>query len=670
LIIGTKPVRKGAAYEPPARKGLLTWRISHPIAPAARRLAILQGLLESSREGIALLDADGTVLYANPAIAQLLGYAADQFVGNNMVSLIHPVDQQSATDIFAGLVRRRGDSASGTFRWRCSDGSLHELQATWTNQLCVPGIEAVVTRFNEVGPLVRPRQLFDLATTRQLHVLIENAAHITAIMEREGTIRFVTPAVERMLGYSAASLTGVSLSDLIHPEDEPAAMHCVAQRVQQPGPGQLSQFRARHKDGSWRVLEAIITNRLNDPLVGGIVVDARDVTERNWSAQRLQHSLEALLAIHNVGRLVGSNPEQQAIGAALLESACRMAPIDEAVLLLRTPRGNLAFSGVSGGTSLIWPVVRRARSARAARQQVLRGGGPKFFRVRSSELGSGAIEGWNLPLRAQERVIGILEVYGTNLAAGTGIDELGILADQAASTLERARLYQELAERERRLEALVRQMLLAQEEERRRVAFEIHDGLAQTAWAAQQHVEAFAASYRSRNRHRRHALGQALTLASDTVREARRVIAGLRPAILDDFGLAPAISFELQAQRAAGIETEFQDGLGSVRLDPTLETALFRVVQEALTNVRKHAQSKRVAVTLERRSKWVYLEIRDWGHGFRPAAAQARVGPSERVGLAGMQERIGLISGRLKIRSRPGVGTRIQVLAPMRELRV
>jgi PAS domain S-box-containing protein len=638
------------------------------VEPATRRLDILQALLEDSREGIALIGADGVILYANPALAHVLGYAANESVDHNFLSLIHPEDQQGVTDIFADVLSRTRGIAGGVFRWRCGDGSWHELQATWTNQLAVPGVEAVVTHFSEIGPLPLPTQPFDLSNSAQLRVLIENAAHITAILETDGTIRYVSPAVERMLGYSAASLKGMSASDVIHPEDAQAAMECFAYKGQESGPGQLSQFRARHKDGSWRFLEAIITNRLDDPLIGGIVVDARDVTERKWSAERLQHSLEALLAIHQVGRLLGSNPEQQAIGAALLDSARRIAPIDEAVLLLQTTRGTLAGSGASGGTGLIWPLVRRARSARAARQQVLQTGTPQFFRARPSELGFNPIEAWDIPLRAQERVIGILEVYGTDLVAWQGIDELSILADQAASALERARLYQELAERERRLEALVRQLLLAQEEERRRVAYEIHDGLAQVAWAAQQHLEAFAAQYHARSRQRRDELGQALGLASRTVREARRVIAGLRPAILDDFGLAPAISFELQAQRADGWEVEFNDGLGSSRLDPTLETALFRVVQEALTNVRKHAHSRRVAVTLERRTNLVHLEVRDWGRGFRPAVAQAAVGPSERVGLAGMHERIALISGRLTIRSRPGAGTRIQVQAPLREL--
>src|SRR5438874_666429 len=84
-----------------------------------------------------------------------------------------------------------------------------------------------------------------------------------------------------------------------------------------------------------------------------------------------------LLAIHQVGRLLGSNPDQQAIGAALLESAQRIAPIDEAVLLLRSPRGHLTCLASSGPNSVIWPIVRRTRSARTARQQVLKTGSPQ-----------------------------------------------------------------------------------------------------------------------------------------------------------------------------------------------------------------------------------------------------------------------------------------------------
>jgi PAS domain S-box-containing protein len=265
---------------------------------------------------------------------------------------------------------------------------------------------------------------------------------------------------------------------------------------------------------------------------------------------------------------------------------------------------------------------------------------------------------------------------GTTFPAEVAISELRLgdgrrftaiirdITDRKRAEEERARLYSELAERERRLEGLVGQLLLAQEEERRRVAYEIHDGLAQVAAAAQQHLEAFTAYCRPRSLRARHELQEALELSCRTVREGRRVIAGLRPTVLDDFGLAQALRLEVEALSADGWAVSFREAIGPERLPPAIETALFRVGQEALRNVRKHAGATRVTVSLSRRGTSVRLAVQDWGRGFRPAAVVAN-GPSERVGLAGMHERIALLRGRCMVTSRPGAGTRVRVDVPV-----
>jgi PAS domain S-box-containing protein len=265
---------------------------------------------------------------------------------------------------------------------------------------------------------------------------------------------------------------------------------------------------------------------------------------------------------------------------------------------------------------------------------------------------------------------------GTTFPAEVAVSELRLgerrmftaiirdITERKRADAERARLYIELAERERRLEDLVGQLLLAQEEERRRVAYEVHDGLAQVAAAAQQHLEAFAAYCRPRNERARHELEQALELSCRTVSEARRVIAGLRPTVLDDFGLARALSLEIEALRTDGWAVTYREAIGPERLPALVETALFRVGQEALQNVRKHAGATRVHVSLIRRGAHVRLVVHDWGRGFTPAAVVG-TGPSERVGLAGMQERIALLGGRCAVTSRPGGGTRIQVDLPV-----
>lgn len=247
------------------------------------------------------------------------------------------------------------------------------------------------------------------------------------------------------------------------------------------------------------------------------------------------------------------------------------------------------------------------------------------------------------------------------------------VADVRASQMreQEARLVAEgtarqLADREQRLQDLVRRLQVAQEDERRRVAYEIHDGLAQVAASAHQHLQTFADYHSPQSTSELQALERTVDLVQRTVREARRLIAGLRPTVLDDFGLATAIRLETEALRSEGWQVTFEEDLGDQRLPSQVETALFRVAQEAMTNIRKHAGRARVMVTLERHEGTVRLEVRDWGRGFDMVGLQEKPRPGERVGLLSMQERVGLLNGRCTVNSQPGAGTQVLAEVPLK----
>jgi signal transduction histidine kinase len=195
------------------------------------------------------------------------------------------------------------------------------------------------------------------------------------------------------------------------------------------------------------------------------------------------------------------------------------------------------------------------------------------------------------------------------------------------------------------------------EEERRLIAYELHDGLAQMVISTHQHLQAFAARHRPRGRSTRSELERVLDLARRSVTEIRRVIAGLRPTALDDFGLATALQMHVAALQADGWTISYEDRLGAARLPPMIETVLYRVAQEALTNVRKHAQSTQVAVTLTREGQLLRLTVQDWGCGFDPAQVLGAAGLGERIGLRGMRERVAVLGGHWAVQSRPGHGT-------------
>lgn len=383
------------------------------------------------------------------------------------------------------------------------------------------------------------------------------------------------------------------------------------------------------------------------------------------SEESLRRSLEGLLALREAGQILGSTLEAEEIGATLLRVARRVFSLRAAVISKEDDRGLIRVWHAVGLGDL-WPRTRYVPEAEAARRVVLETGERRTLRLRPPGPGVGRLSAFFLPLRARDRTISVLEAYGPGtLAEERTVAVLESLAGQAVSALENVRLYSELAEREKRLEDLVGRLFVAQDEERRRVAYEIHDGLAQTA-AAHQYLQAFDPFHPPGFGKGREILDQALELVRSTVGEARRVIANLRPTALDDFGLQTAIRLEIEALREEGWQAVYEANLkDDERLPAAVETALFRITQEALTNVRKHANTKRLHVSLVGHERGVYLNVRDWGRGFDPAAVPNAGGPGERVGLVGMRERVFLLGGDLQVHSSPGDGALIRIYVPV-----
>jgi signal transduction histidine kinase len=321
----------------------------------------------------------------------------------------------------------------------------------------------------------------------------------------------------------------------------------------------------------------------------------------------------------------------------------------------------------SAGLKELWHRARFTPEAEAARWAVMQDEEQRLFRLQNPEYAAESLVALYLPLKAKDHIVGVLEAYGPEALAETDtLEILGSLASQAASALENARLYEELEERERRLQDLVGKLLGAQEEERRRVAYEVHDELAQVAVAAHQHLQAFAHRHTPVADRGRRDLERILRLVRGTVLGARQIIANLRPTTLDDLGLAATISLEVERLREEGYQVDYREELGDKRLPEAVEIALFRVAHEALTNMRKHAQTKRVHIELRWLEDEIYLEVRDYGRGFDPTKASVESGPGERVGLAGMRERVGMLRGELEIYSQPGVGTSVTATIPLK----
>lgn len=272
------------------------------------------------------------------------------------------------------------------------------------------------------------------------------------------------------------------------------------------------------------------------------------------------------------------------------------------------------------------------------------------------------------PIIFQDRLVGVIALtraQGETPFTDEDLWVVALLADTAAVAIENARLYGVLRDRELQLQDLVGQLLVSQEDERLRLAYDLHDGLAQLAASTSRHLQAFAEFYHPRSARARQELSEAVELSKRTVREARELIAGLRPAVLDDLGLAAALRMELDGLRRDGWEVSYADTLGSDRLPADVETALFRIGQEALTNVRKHTRPGPVSVNVDKDERVVRLIVRDSGDGFDASGGARTAREHDRLGLTSMRERVALLGGRLNVDSRPGEGTRIEVQVPL-----
>ena len=266
----------------------------------------------------------------------------------------------------------------------------------------------------------------------------------------------------------------------------------------------------------------------------------------------------------------------------------------------------------------------------------------------------GASTGLWVPLLVRGRAIGVLAAHD-KLGADVRFTDTDLrLAETFAA---RAALAVDLSERIAR--DSLRRVVEGQELERRRLARELHDETGQALTSILLGLKAL--EERSKDPASRAATEELRELVVSTLRDVRRLAVELRPSALDDFGLVAALERLAESfAEQTGISVDFQTALADERLPEEVETALYRIVQESLTNVVKHAQARRVSILLARKDGAVKAVVEDDGQGFDPAEQT-----DEGYGLMGMRERLALLGGRLEVESGHDGGTTIAAEVPV-----
>ncbi len=397
----------------------------------------------------------------------------------------------------------------------------------------------------------------------------------------------------------------------------------------------------------------------------GIAIDhAKRFTDAETQRLDLERTVNALDATLQIARALSGQTEISPIlelvakrGRALVSARALVIELlvgDE--LELAAGAGELP-AGLLGRR---FPVENTVASAalRAGQSQRL---ADQLNRARFEQHGLGNLgvrsdDGLVVPLMFRERRYGVL-VAVDHLEQGTfTAQHQSLLEGFAVSAAAAVATAQSAADEQRR------QRLAAAEAERARWARELHDETLQALGSLRLVLSAAVRSGDPEAHHR--ATGQALAQLETDIATLRGLITELRPAALDQLGLEPALLALIDRFCSRGLDVDvdvdlaFEAGQQKDRLDPELETGIYRIVQEALTNAVKHGDAQRAAVELVEHEHTLRVSVRDDGTGFEPTAA------TNGFGLAGMRERVELLGGELTIESAPGSGTTIAVLLP------
>jgi PAS domain S-box-containing protein len=511
--------------------------------------------------------------------------------------------------------------------------------------------------------------------------------------------------VEEITGYHPEAFTegGLKWNDIVHSEDLAKVLPQVQQYLIRGEPAEM-EYRLERPDGTLRWVECTLMPTRDEGGVTqdilGVVLDL-DITGRKQIEMELNQRLQEQESLFAIGQLVSSNLQIDEVMQLVVEyiahlmdaASCVISDWDPETDMLTVRAEYIRPDQIDPDDPIhdmrqAYPASKYPATARALRDH-------RPFVVYTDDPQAGHQERhllqlyrWygvaGIPLVVQDRVIGLVKVY---LAEGDqpfnlhDLHLLQVLANQVAIAIDNARLFIALRTSEATMRDLSLRLINVQEQERRRIAQELHDELGQILTATKINIDlarrklSQQVGYKQsqqveRQQHDemallRRRLDEASALTDEVLTNVRAMTVELRPTLLDDMGIAPTLRWYLTrfAERT-GIRVQLETCELPARLRPEIETTIYRVVQEALTNVARHAQADQVQVHLTCSGATVTASVEDDGQGFDVRAWSERPRERQTLGLTGIQERVMLLGGHARITSQPGRGTRVEIELP------
>jgi diguanylate cyclase (GGDEF)-like protein/PAS domain S-box-containing protein len=331
------PFRVEADYERIDSDDGFTFYVStyHDLARRAAAEAALwrseewtQALVSKVSDLLFVVDADTTIQWVAPSIRGRLGYEPEEVVGTRARDLMHPDDLAASMEEFGAIIENRHDYLAKVFRVRHQNGSWRSVSITSSNQLDHPAIRGVILTGTDVT-----QQTLDAEQMRRSErwakALVQGGSDLVVVADYEGTVTYASPALEEVLGYLPEEFVGMKQTHLLRGDEADEGRDLISAAVNEGLLTDSYELRTQHKDGSWRILNFVMTNMLDDPAVEGLVFNIRDVTSRRVVEDLLSEQAELLEAIARGAPLeITLQKITQMIEHVMSEASCSIGIFD------------------------------------------------------------------------------------------------------------------------------------------------------------------------------------------------------------------------------------------------------------------------------------------------------------------------------------------------------
>ncbi|PZV06971.1 MAG: hypothetical protein DCF32_08495 [Leptolyngbya sp.] len=613
----------------------------------------------------------------NDCLCDILGYSQAELQQMTWAELTHSDDLAADVAQFSQVLRGEADGYTLDKRFIRKDGATIY---TTIDVKCLRqddgAIEFFVATVQDITDRRRAEQHLRDSEER-FRATFEQAAVGIAHMAPDGTWLWVNQTLCTLVGYSHDELLGLTFQAITHPDDLATDLDYVHEMLAGQRQHYTMEKRYLRKDQSivWvQITVSLVRDEQQQPKYFISVI--QDITAAKQADETLRHYAQRLQGLHTMDRAILAQFQPPGVARSALKLLCQLLDCRQGIVTLFDREAQQGEIIADAADDALFPAGTRlpladfvfAQSAGRCRMRRVKSIAqlkypPLIFQC---FLATDLRSAMTVPLLVNGNVIGEVTLADHRRDHFRADDEEVIqeVTDHLAIALQSARLFEQVTADRQRLKDLSSQLLETQETERRVLAHELHDEIGQALTAVKlslRRLERLVEPALAKS-----VLDDCVAITDGALQQVRNLSLDLRPSMLDDLGLVPALRWYVSrhAERT-GLVERFTCDADLSELSVQIKTACFRIVQESLTNIARHAQAQTVTIALVVAAQCLHLTIQDDGVGFDIDALRYAKSHGTSLGLLGMEERSLLIGGHLSFTSAPGQGTGVNLWVPL-----